>query len=194
MGGAIVAKIASRNLSSEGKAFKVQGVVVIDVVEGTAMESIDAMRGIILRRPRSFPSQEEAIDWSISSNMIRNAESARVSIPPLLISEDGGFSYVWRTNLMSSEPFWRGWFEGLSQHFLDSKCPRLLILAGTDRLDKALTIAQMQGKFQLALFPQAGHCIQEDAPHWIATELAAFAERTKPLDIAALLRKSKTAN
>jgi hypothetical protein len=33
------------------------------------------------------------------------------------------------------------------------------VLAGIERLDTPLNIAQMQGKFQLALIP-AGHCIQ----------------------------------
>jgi hypothetical protein len=32
----------------------------------------------------------------------------------------------------------------------------MLLLAGTDRLDKALTIGQMQGRFQLVLMPTAG--------------------------------------
>lgn len=39
-------------------------------------------------------------------------------------------------------------------------CPKMLLLAGTDRLDKVLTIGQMQGKFQLAVLPMAGHAIQ----------------------------------
>ena len=32
--------------------------------------------------------------------------------------------------------------------------PKILILAGTDRLDRPLTVGQMQGKFQLVLLPQ----------------------------------------
>ena len=32
----------------------------------------------------------------------------------------------------------------------------MLLVAGTDRLDKPLTIAQMQGKFQLVLMPTSG--------------------------------------
>lgn len=45
----------------------------------------------------------------------------------------------------------------------------MLLLAGTDRLDKALTIGQMQGKFQLELIPQVGHVIQEDVRRCLAT-------------------------
>jgi hypothetical protein len=40
--------------------------------------------------------------------------------------------------------------------YLAVKAPKVLILAGTDRLDKPLTIGQMQGKFQLVLLPQVG--------------------------------------
>ena len=38
-----------------------------------------------------------------------------------------------------------GWFEGLSKLFLSCTVPKLLLLAGVDRLDKDLTIGQMQG-------------------------------------------------
>lgn len=35
------------------------------------------------------------------------------------------------------------------------RVPKLLILADTNRLDTSLTIAQMQGKFQMSVLPQA---------------------------------------
>lgn len=54
------------------------------------------------------------------------------------------------------------WYTGLSKLFLSVTAPKLLLLAGTDRLDQELTIGQMQGKFQMSLLPQAGHVIQED--------------------------------
>ena len=55
--------------------------------------------------------------------------------------------YVWRVNLFKSEPYWKSWFENLSKLFLSAPSNgRLLLLAGIDRLDKDLTIGQMQGK------------------------------------------------
>ena len=48
----------------------------------------------------------------------------------------------------------------MSEHFLKGQGLKLLVATGTDRLDTPLTIAQMQGKFQLVLLPNAGHCIQ----------------------------------
>lgn len=42
------------------------------------------------------------------------------------------------------------------------------MLAGTDRLDKPLTIGQMQGKYQLHVFAETGHFVQEDIPVGLA--------------------------
>jgi len=67
-----------------------------------------------------------------------------------------------------------GWFQGLSQAFLDVSAPKLLLLAGHDRLDKTLTIAQMQGKFQMAVVPRAGHAIHEDQPKAVADKIWGF--------------------
>jgi len=65
-----------------------------------------------------------------------------------------GSKWVWRTPLHLSQPFWEGWYKGLSDLYMTVTAPKVLILAGTDRLDRALTVGQMQGKFQLVLLPQ----------------------------------------
>lgn len=57
-----------------------------------------------------------------------------------------------------------GWFTGLSGKFLSARTARLLVLAGTERLDKELMIGQMQGKFQLVVMPGVGHMLQEVSP------------------------------
>lgn len=54
-----------------------------------------------------------------------------------------------------------GWFTGLSNKFLTARTARLLVLAGTERLDKELMIGQMQGKFQLVVLAGVGHMIHE---------------------------------
>ncbi|KAI8761823.1 protein phosphatase methylesterase 1 isoform X1 [Biomphalaria glabrata] len=82
--------------------------------------------------------------------------------------------YTWRIDLSKTEKFWQGWFEGLSQKFLSCEAPKMLILAGPDRLDKDLTIGQMQGKFQMNLLPQCGHAVHEDVPDRVADVLANF--------------------
>ncbi len=53
--------------------------------------------------------------------------------------------YVWRIDLAKTEPFWQGWFTGLSKLFLSTTVPKVLLLAGVDRLDKELSIGHMQG-------------------------------------------------
>lgn len=63
-------------------------------------------------------------------------------------------TYTWRIDLTRTEQFWRGWFEGLSSKFLSVPCAKLLLLAGVDRLDRDLTVGQMQGKFQMQVLPQ----------------------------------------
>ena len=136
--------------------------IVIDVVEGTAKESLPHMIELLQNRPTSFPSLEIAIRWSVRSKLVRNLESAKVSIPAQLKLDESSGKYVWRTDLLKSKPFWDGWFDNLSKKFLSCPGSRVLILAGTDRLDTELTIAQMQGKYELILLPSCGHTIQED--------------------------------
>jgi pimeloyl-ACP methyl ester carboxylesterase len=172
MGGAIAARAAYSS-----KIINLVGVVVIDVVEGTAMAALSHMHTILQNRPDHFQSLEEAIEWSISSGTLRNLESAKVSIPTQLIKKEE--KYYWRTDLFKSEQYWEGWFTGLSKIFLSTKVVKLLILAGTDRLDKDLTIGQMQGKFQLVLLPSCGHAIQEDDPKKTAEALILFKQRYK---------------
>uniref|UniRef100_A0A673I0N1 Protein phosphatase methylesterase 1 n=1 Tax=Sinocyclocheilus rhinocerous TaxID=307959 RepID=A0A673I0N1_9TELE len=87
--------------------------------------------------------------------------------------------YTWRIELSKTEKYWEGWFKGLSSLFLTCSVPKLLLLAGVDRLDKDLTIGQMQGKFQMQVLPQCGHAVHEDAPEKVADALATFMVRHK---------------
>lgn len=58
-------------------------------------------------------------------------------------------------------------------------------VSGLDRLDKQMTIGQMQGKFQLHIMSCCGHCVHEDAPDQVAAAIAQFLVRyqlTVPLE------------
>ncbi len=119
---------------------------------------------------------------STRSRTIRNTASARISVPSLLRREDPTNSspsqpWTWRTDLAATQPYWEGWFTGLSRKFLEAKGGKLLLLAGTDRLDKELMIGQMQGKYQLQVFPEAGHFIHEDQAEKTAMVVADFYKR-----------------
>lgn len=71
-------------------------------------------------------------------------------MPGLLREEpsDPSRPWKWRTDLAATKPFWENWFIGLSKKFLEARGGKLLLLAGTDRLDKELMIGQMQGNFR----------------------------------------------
>ncbi|XP_043996246.1 protein phosphatase methylesterase 1 isoform X1 [Gambusia affinis] len=98
-------------------------------------------------------------------------------ISPLQVKKES--FYTWRVELSKTEKYWDGWFRGLSALFLSCSVPKLLLLAGVDRLDKDLTIGQMQGKFQMQVLPQCGHAVHEDAPEKVADALATFMVRHK---------------
>ncbi|GAA5853915.1 hypothetical protein JCM3766R1_005778 [Sporobolomyces carnicolor] len=103
--------------------------------------------------------------------------------------QDDEDEYEWAIDLSKTEPYWKGWFTGLSRKFLNCRTAKLLILAGTDRLDKELLIGQMQGKYQLEVFPEAGHCLHEDAPERTAETLINFWERNDRTDVLKGVRK-----
>ncbi len=48
------------------------------------------------------------------------------------------------------------------------KIPKMLLLADSDRMDKELTIAHMQGRFKLMVLENVGHIIHEDEPRKVA--------------------------
>ncbi|KAK4872086.1 hypothetical protein RN001_016210 [Aquatica leii] len=227
LGGAVVVEAAKLIAG-------VVGVCVIDVVEGTALESLSSMQSILRGRPNSFNSVEQAIQWSFRSGQTHNIEAARISMPgqiknsvtdELAANEawnEGSSSneiknkisrlcdtknsstieeeeeepkesdaecsngiaemkvptvvnkYTWRIDLKKTEPFWTGWFKGLSQKFLELQAPKVLLLANIHGLDTTLTVGQMQGKFQLQVLPRSGHAIHEDQPHQVADIIASF--------------------
>lgn len=236
MGGAIASHVASRNLIPS-----VIGLVVIDVVEGTALEALSSMQSFLKSRPSVFKSVESAIEYCVKSGQIKNLESARVSVvgqvkrlstnetatsllshqqelsstvskakdtiyeeenrnekpkntpaPSSELSDKEststkfkspnsaeGNQFAWRVDLAKTEKYWKGWFQGLSKMFLTSSAAKLLLLAGVDRLDKDLTVGQMQGKFQMEVMPQVGHAVHEDNPDKVAEVIAAFLVRNR---------------
>jgi len=239
MGGALAAAVAHEEIPG------LQGIIVEDVVEGTAIEALAGMHTVLQNRPKQFQSLEQAVEWCVRSGQVRNLESARVSMPGQLVSQDltlaakiiedkvedadetsteapakrekidnsdsikeededdanfkiptspvvpknvdisppqtftGSQIYKWRIDLSRTEPYWRGWFQGLSQRFLSAQGAKMLLLAGVDRLDKDLTVGQMQGKFQMQVLPQVGHTVHEDSPEKVAELIASFLVRNK---------------
>ncbi|PGG98257.1 protein phosphatase methylesterase 1 [Blastomyces parvus] len=175
LGGAVVTEAARKGELGP----KLLAYAVLDVVEGSAMDALQSMEIYLSTRPSSFPSLASGISWHTRSRTIRNTLSARVSVPSLLREDPSNTSrpWKWRTDLAATKPFWENWFVGLSKKFLQARGGKLLLLAGTDRLDKELMIGQMQGKYQLQVFPESGHFIQEDQPAKTAQILVDFYKR-----------------
>eukprot|EP00258_Populus_trichocarpa_P031638 XP_024447657.1 protein phosphatase methylesterase 1 isoform X3 [Populus trichocarpa] len=174
MGGSVAVHVAAKKALPS-----LAGLVVVDVVEGTAMASLAHMQKLLSSRMQHFSSMEKAIEWSVRGGSLRNIDSARVSVPTTLKYDDSKKCYVYRTRLEETEQYWRGWYEGLSDKFLSCPIPKLLLLAGTDRLDRSLTIGQMQGKFQMVVVRHTGHAIQEDVPDEFATLIINFISRNR---------------
>jgi protein phosphatase methylesterase 1 len=189
---------ASTNTQTTDTKLDLLGYAVLDVVEGSAMDALQSMHAYLATRPAGFDTLRDAVEWHVRSRTVRNAVSARVSVPGLLIQHQpsqnqalggwvgGGVSgggdeegfmegegvveeregvlngsgtgkksgskpWRWRTDLAKTQPFWEGWFGGLSKKFLSGRGGKMLLLAGTDRLDTELTIGQMQGMFSYNL-------------------------------------------
>ncbi|CDJ53067.1 protein phosphatase methylesterase 1, putative [Eimeria brunetti] len=171
MGGAIATRMAA-----SGRVPQLHGLMVLDVVEGTALAALPQMAAFVSRFPSLFTSCKEAVNWSIFAGLLCNKSSAAISIPSQLVKTTRGALpathkgaekgppdeevWTWRVDVMATEPYWEGWFRGMSQAFLASRCVKILICSSSDRLDKELMIAHMQGKFQVQIVSGSGHVIE----------------------------------
>jgi protein phosphatase methylesterase 1 len=206
LGGALAVHLAA------SKQLPVCGLVMVDLVEGSAVDSLTHMRAVVESRPTHFRSPEAAVAWALRAGALRNATSARFSMPDQLVqstlqqqrdAEDAAAAstasvaasstvatpasassppttcYRWRTDLVSSERYWSGWFAGLSALFLSCSMPKLLLLASAERMDPPMMVAHMQGKLAVDVVQQCGHSVQEDQPVETARKIAAFATRHK---------------
>ena len=193
MGGAIVSHVAN-----SPEFYQVACIALFDVIEGSAMAALPSMEGVIKARPKYFPDEESAVKWALQTNYIKNLDSARVSMPSQvkkieniaendenqqkIPNQENGqnnqLKYTWRTDLLKTRPFWDEWFRGMDKKFLATPCgPKLVLVTDPSNLDKEMTIAQMQGKFQIQMLPQSGHAVHEDQPVQIATKITDYLKR-----------------
>ena len=172
LGGAILT-----NASTEIRDLDIKGLGMFDIVEDTAIHALDSMGIYLQNLPRNFDTISDAIDWHMKSGHVRNKESALISVPSYFYKDSESGTYKWIADLNKTSNFWHDWFIGLSKNFVNAPTSKLLILAGTDNLDKELMIGQMQGKYQLVVFQDSGHFIQEDAPTKTAITIIDFWKR-----------------
>ncbi|XP_073253213.1 protein phosphatase methylesterase 1-like isoform X1 [Porites lutea] len=118
---------------------------------------------------------EESQETTVTDVPEKTSETPTTDSKPAEVKE----RFQWRIDLSKTDQFWKGWFQDMSKLFLSCRVPKLLILAGVDRLDRDLTIGQMQGQFQLQVLSRCGHSVHEDAPDKVAEVLVAFLVRLK---------------
>ncbi|SPO19691.1 related to Protein phosphatase methylesterase 1 [Ustilago trichophora] len=152
-------------------------------VDSKTIANLDSARisvpPLIEKNPNFFPSASAP-----SANPSENDEPQEVLDEVSSETTDARqHAYRWKADLLATEPYWRSWFEGLSSRFLSVKTARLLLLAGTDRLDRELMIGQMQGKYQLEVIADVGHSLHEDAPDRTARILIDFWRRNERINL-----------
>lgn len=161
----------------------------IDPTSGQASMPVNlgSQSGVVMRTELTEEDEEESEKvprvpvFNLEDVMNKTEASTEIPTPNVNITE----KFVWRIDLTKTEKYWKEWFKGLSLMFLGVSVPKLLLLAGVDRLDKDLTVGQMQGKFQMQVLPQCGHAVHEDSPDEVAEALATFVIRhkfTEPVD------------
>ncbi|XP_051735524.1 protein phosphatase methylesterase 1-like [Ctenopharyngodon idella] len=150
-----------RNLES-AKVSMVGQVRRCEVEEGDAAEPVSP----------ATESMAEGHEEFYDLNYVTDKAESSTSAEPCSV-------YSWKIDLSKAEKYWDGWFRGISNHFLSCNVPKLLLLAGIDRLDRDLTIGQMQGKFMMQVLPPCGHAVHEDIPDKVADALASFIIRHK---------------
>ncbi|CAR30646.1 phosphoprotein phosphatase methylesterase 1 [Lachancea thermotolerans CBS 6340] len=172
---------------------KVAGLAMLDIVEEAAILALSKVDSFLSNTPNVFPSYANAIDWHVKRGLSRLRSSAEIVVPSLFVPTSSG-KVVRRTNLQIFKPFWDTWFQSLSRRFVALPTSKLLILAGNDNLDRELMIGQMQGKFQLVVFQESGHFIEEDAPVKTAITLVDFWRRNDTKSVVIKTNWTKKAN
>ena len=120
-------------------------MIVIDVVESTALQALPDMANFANMRKGRFPDMGSVIGWALNFGVVRNERSACVSAPGLVtesIDQPTGLKkIIWTTDLKQTQPFWRDWFKGMTASFLALPVKKQLIISSPDRMDKELSAA-----------------------------------------------------
>lgn len=145
------------------------GLVVVDCMEKDDLD-MQATRKFLSQRPKNL-TEQEAIKWAVDSNYSPSLMAAKNTIPHQLQNNE------WITDVLSLEPLWKQWFLDFNVKFLKLTVQKVII-STKSTLDKTLTIAQMQGKFQLKIMG-THHLIHEQNPMEFSSFLINFAQRIK---------------
>ena len=185
IGHAMGGMAATRAAASGGFGPSLAGLLLLDVVLwGGGGPAACHMISVAAGRPPSFSSYDAAADFAARSGRCRNPEAVSVSFASMLREEtdEQGTRWVWRTPLHATSQFWEGWYESLTETFLGVACPKLLIFSHKRPLDRALAVAQAQGKVQVLNLAQASLAIQECEAGLVAGAVGDFLSHFRIVD------------
>jgi len=179
LGGLIATEIAVRN-----KMRKIKVLLSMDCIQDAPDEFIRHCEDSSHHMVNSFDSTEDAIQVYKSNNHLLTQEMAEVSVLPRLKKTDDRYSFI--VSFKSTQKYWKEWFDNMSNRFLSVKAYKVIFFASTgeeatSKMTTELVTAHMQGKFQLEMFPQSGHCIQEDDPEEFVEKIHHILKRLKPI-------------
>ena len=86
MGGALAVHVSHRT--------SCVAIIVIDVVEGTAIDALPAMEALLRGRPPKFKNKAHAVEWAVRTGYIKNLASAKISMPSQVQDDPSGTAYT----------------------------------------------------------------------------------------------------
>ncbi|CAD8088997.1 unnamed protein product [Paramecium primaurelia] len=158
LGAAIACKLKPKSF--------IRGLIVIDMIESKAIESIKLMEQELRKRPSQFYSYSSAISYHLSNNLIKNPQSAQITVPHYLND-----NLEWKVDLIQTKKYWQQWFQGIQNGFDNFPYSKLLFVAEMNRL---CSIQFKQNKYTIHLFDKSGHSMHEDQPERMAKHISDF--------------------
>ncbi|KAJ6615811.1 hypothetical protein B0H10DRAFT_2435214 [Mycena sp. CBHHK59/15] len=109
--------------------FRISGLAVLNVVEGPAMEALPHMHNLLNARADGFDSPEATIQWHVETKTIRNANSARVSVPAIVVPAATPTPTTAHAVPLDGAVLaeYARWFTGLSGAFLAGKFHMIVV-------------------------------------------------------------------
>ncbi|CAD8105953.1 unnamed protein product [Paramecium sonneborni] len=144
----------------------IRGLIVIDMIENKAFESIQIMDYSLRKRPNIFSSYDSAINYHLQNSIIRNPNSAQITVPNYLNEK-----LEWKVDLIETKIYWDQWFDGIQNGFDTFPFQKMLFIAESDRIP---TEQFLKSRYPIHIFENSGHNIHEDEPIRMAKHISDF--------------------
>lgn len=112
--------------------------------EAAAHAATPTIKEVRVQSVDSIQEDEEEEEEGANTSKSMKPPLNSVRAHNLIQKKQKPVQYKWKIDLSKTEPFWVGWFQGMSQKFIDLHVRKVLLLANLT-MDTALTRAQMEG-------------------------------------------------